>query len=192
MRNEVKSAEARKSEGGSEEVKSEEPNQQGSSPTALIVIVIVLVVLVLGGVGIGGYFIYKVSKAKQATDDTLNKIRALVATTVPATPETPTPTTKLPSASAYDYSKASGNGLYPWTSTRLVTAADLAGKSQWDMDIMRNEIYARYGRSFVRDDLQNYFNQQSWYQPNSNFTESWLTSTESKNAAFIADWQKTH
>jgi serine/threonine-protein kinase len=37
--------------------------------------------------------------------------------------------------------------------TRTVTENDLQGKSDWELDVMRNEIYARYGRWFNRAEL---------------------------------------
>jgi hypothetical protein len=68
--------------------------------------------------------------------------------------------------------------------------SDLYGKSDWELDIMRNSIYAKYGRTFRRNDLQQYFNRQSWYRPNSNFYEGMLTATERRNAALIAQYQR--
>ncbi len=56
-------------------------------------------------------------------------------------------------------------GDWPFFMTRPVTQDDLAGKSKWDLDVMRNEIYARYGRTFARQDLQKYFAGKSWYTP---------------------------
>ena len=37
-----------------------------------------------------------------------------------------------------------------------------------ELEIMRNEIYARHGWVFNRRDLQDYFGRQSWYQPKGN------------------------
>ena len=34
-----------------------------------------------------------------------------------------------------------------------------------ELRLARNEIYARHGRMFKADDLQNYFNSKSWYRP---------------------------
>jgi len=34
-----------------------------------------------------------------------------------------------------------------------------------DLDLMRNEIYARHGWIFRRPDLRKYFESQSWYRP---------------------------
>jgi hypothetical protein len=54
---------------------------------------------------------------------------------------------------------------WPFFMTRPVTDDDLRGKSKWELDLMRNEIYARAGRTFARQDLQKYFASKSWYTP---------------------------
>jgi hypothetical protein len=48
---------------------------------------------------------------------------------------------------------------------RPVQQTDVAGKTVAELELMRNEIFARYGRKFGREDLQDYFNRRSWYQP---------------------------
>jgi hypothetical protein len=40
---------------------------------------------------------------------------------------------------------------------------DLQGKSKWELEVMRNEIFARHGRPFRRPALQKYFESQLWY-----------------------------
>ena len=52
-----------------------------------------------------------------------------------------------------------------WTSDRQVTDNDLQGLGHDDLELMRNEIYARHGWIFKRQDLQAYFTAQSWYKP---------------------------
>jgi hypothetical protein len=59
----------------------------------------------------------------------------------------------------------SAQGGEPFFMTRRITANDLAGKSQSDARLMRNEIYARKGRRFKDPNLQQYFDGQSWYHP---------------------------
>nr|WP_245916067.1 YARHG domain-containing protein [Merismopedia glauca] len=76
---------------------------------------------------------------------------------------------------------------------RLVTEDDLQGKSKLQLDLIRNEIYARYGRRFDRQELQTYFNRQPWYTPQyppDNFPERLLTPIQKRNALFIARYQK--
>lgn len=99
---------------------------------------------------------------------------------------------------AQDFSMTPPNNLPPPESppffmTRLLTANDLLGKTKWELDVMRNEIYARYGRMFLRKDLQDYFSAQSWYEPKhspEDFPESALSNIQQKNVKFIADYQK--
>lgn len=78
--------------------------------------------------------------------------------------------------------------------TRLVTAADLEGLSTWELDVMRNEIFARYGRGFNRADLQAHFDQQPWYtrryDPEIFPTDRLLTEIQKANAAFILTYQE--
>jgi serine/threonine protein kinase, bacterial len=90
-------------------------------------------------------------------------------------------------------SSPSASDNLPYFMMRRVNEADLAGKSKQELDIIRNEIYARYGRRFKRPDLQAYFDRQPWYVPQypiDNFPESLLTPIQKQNALFIAKYQK--
>ncbi len=49
-----------------------------------------------------------------------------------------------------------------------LTVEDLEGKTAAELDIMRNEIYARKGYVFKRQDLQTYFEKQPWYEGKTN------------------------
>jgi hypothetical protein len=42
---------------------------------------------------------------------------------------------------------------------------DLSYKSCWELKVMRNEIYARYGYKFKSKDMREYFLRQDWYTP---------------------------
>ena len=78
-------------------------------------------------------------------------------------------------------------GKYPEGSTRNLNESDLAGKSNWDLRIMRNEIFARHGRRFKSADLRNYFMSQSWYNPQ--FDEVQLTEIEKRNVEFLKSYE---
>jgi serine/threonine protein kinase, bacterial len=81
---------------------------------------------------------------------------------------------------------------YAWLSQRLVTEKDLEGKSGYDLDIMRNWVFASHGRRFETDGLQAYFNRQSWYRPKylpQKFPENLLSTTERQNVKYIASFQ---
>ncbi len=51
----------------------------------------------------------------------------------------------------------------PDSDTHLYTDSELYAMSPDDLEIARNEIYARYGRGFNSTSLQGYFDSQAWY-----------------------------
>jgi serine/threonine-protein kinase len=137
----------------------------------------------------------------------VNSSSTLVPTTTPVSPVTssftpvvpstipsvaPPPTPEVSVVTTLEEPSSSSDEL-PFFMTRRVTEADLAGKSQFELDLMRNEIYARYGRRFKRQELQAYFDRQPWYTPQyspDSFPETLLTPIQKRNALFIAKYQK--
>jgi tetratricopeptide (TPR) repeat protein len=100
----------------------------------------------------------------------------------PAAPVTPPPVASPPS----------GPGVWPWTSERLITGDDLQGMSGRDLELMRNEIYARHGWVFRRPDLRRYFEGQPWYRPNKDglanrMVEAELSGVERRNIQIIRE-----
>lgn len=80
------------------------------------------------------------------------------------------------------------SGLFPFTSTRKITYDDICELSEYELKIMRNEIYARHGYIFDSEDMKRFFSQQSWYRPVSkNIT---LSSTERYNVEFIKSYEQ--
>ncbi|MBE9229102.1 YARHG domain-containing protein [Phormidium sp. LEGE 05292] len=82
---------------------------------------------------------------------------------------------------------------FTWISKRQVTDADLFDKNALELDILRNSIYARYGRRFKSQELQQYFSSQSWYRPiysPESFPDNLLTPLEQKNVAYILEYQE--
>lgn len=78
-------------------------------------------------------------------------------------------------------------------STSLISEDSLKGKSKFELDIMRNEPYARHGYIFKRKDLQDYFQTQEWYKPQASdmkMIESTLTDAEKRNIQSILNLQK--
>lgn len=80
--------------------------------------------------------------------------------------------------------------LMPWSNDRSLTNADLAGYTNWQLTLIRNEIYARHGRPFSNANIRAYFNGTGWYAPNTSFREAWLSELERQNAAFIRSYQQ--
>ena len=56
-----------------------------------------------------------------------------------------------------------GTYICPNSDSRYLVKADLVGLSSWELLLARNEIFARHGRKFVDENIQAYFNSQSWY-----------------------------
>jgi hypothetical protein len=54
---------------------------------------------------------------------------------------------------------------------------------------LRNEIFARHGRTFKDAQLQSYFASQEWYQPNSQFDLNMLTAIERANVQTIQRYE---
>jgi len=73
----------------------------------------------------------------------------------------------------------------PAFSVRLLTEADIRGKSRAELRIMRNEIFARHGHIFQSQDLRDHFSAMDWYNPRFNDVTHLLNDIERQNVAFI-------
>lgn len=85
--------------------------------------------------------------------------------------------------------------ILPDSATRVYSASELSGLTDWQLCLARNEIYARHGRGFDTQSIQDYFNSQSWYtrlySPKEfDSMKSPLNSTEMKNAETIKSVEK--
>ncbi|MBX3531513.1 MAG: YARHG domain-containing protein [Rhizobiaceae bacterium] len=77
--------------------------------------------------------------------------------------------------------------IFPDSDRRLLTADEVSPLNAADLRIARNEIYARRGRKFVRQDLQEHFGKFDWYKPQ--FGEVELTFIEQKNVDLIRKYE---
>lgn len=59
----------------------------------------------------------------------------------------------------------SNSYVLPNSASHSYSTSELSHLTDWELYLARNEIYARHGRRFNNDDLQRYFNAQSWYTP---------------------------
>ena len=78
--------------------------------------------------------------------------------------------------------------MLPTSSIFLLDPAMLAGLSDNTLWIARNEIYARHGRQFTNEYLQQYFNRRTWYEgviPPQEFQESALNQIERDNLQLL-------
>ena len=84
-----------------------------------------------------------------------------------------------------------GHYVLPNSATHLYMGDELAAMSDWELYIARNEIFARHGRTFQKEDLQSYFDGQEWYEPRYSPDEfdamvgTLLNDTERANASTI-------
>ncbi len=135
--------------------------------------------LLLGAVFVlGGLVVYQFTKERVSTETNQANKETPKSSEKPTQPPTPQPTREVQSAIA---------GKYPEGSTRLLNENDIAGKSSWDLRIMRNEIFARHGRRFKNPELRNYFISQSWYNPQ--FDEVQLSEIEKRNVEFLKSYE---
>jgi YARHG domain-containing protein len=82
------------------------------------------------------------------------------------------------------------NQIHQELSTTPITRALLDGLFLEDASQMRQEIYARHGKTFKEPWLQKYFSSFDWYKADPNFTDAVLTEVEKKNIATIAAYEK--
>ncbi len=70
-----------------------------------------------------------------------------------------------------------------------VTVELLAGIPKPVLRLLRNTVYAKYGRPFDSRDLQAYFNSKSWYQINPNYRDSAISATDRANIDLIQKYE---
>lgn len=82
--------------------------------------------------------------------------------------------------------------ILPGSDSRYLSRSDLEGFTAEDCRLARNEIYARHGRMFQDEALQNYFNSFDWYHPSispDDFDESMLNDYEVANRDLIVAYE---
>ncbi|HEY2964487.1 MAG TPA: YARHG domain-containing protein [Pyrinomonadaceae bacterium] len=72
---------------------------------------------------------------------------------------------------------------------KTITEQMLQGLSLHELRLLRNEIYARHGRMFHADWLQQYFSSQSWYSPDENFKDEELSGNDELNVETIVKYE---
>ena len=72
---------------------------------------------------------------------------------------------------------------------RAVTDQMLKGLSLHELRLLRNEVYARHGRSFRAPWLQQYFFMQPWYTPDDNFKDEQLSGFDKQNVETIVQYE---
>lgn len=81
-------------------------------------------------------------------------------------------------------------GDHPETSTKKLTEADVENLSVEELEIMRNEIYARHGYSFKNKKMRYYFEGLEWYFPMGVDIRSQLSDIETQNIELIYRYEE--
>jgi len=74
-------------------------------------------------------------------------------------------------------------------STKDMSERDVAGLFPEIARRLRNEIFARHGRTFKDPHLQSYFASQDWYRPNPRFDPAMLSAIEKANVKTIQNYE---
>jgi hypothetical protein len=83
-------------------------------------------------------------------------------------------------------------GKYTYATWRLLTNDEMEKMTQTDLQIMRNEIYARYGYQFKKgSDMDLYFKKQPWYHGYYRDINNFLTGLEKQNIELIRVIEKS-
>lgn len=105
-----------------------------------------------------------------------------------AGPQTPESNALQPETQAAAVSES--EYIFPDAATRFLTQAEVDKLSLQAACYAKNEIYARHGRIFLSQELQDYFNSKSWYmgiiEPDE-FSDLVFNDYEKKNLLLIVD-----
>ena len=72
---------------------------------------------------------------------------------------------------------------------KTISEPMLQGLSLHELRLLRNEIYARHGRQFRAEWLQQYFFSQPWYTPDENFKDEELSGSDKLNVETIVRYE---
>ncbi|MFS0518679.1 YARHG domain-containing protein [Nostoc sp. UIC 10607] len=174
-----------------------QPTPQGNSQNNILV-----GSLIAGGlIGASVIISQVLTKPTQSTADKTVLTSETPSTVTSPVIETPTltlnspsvPTQSIPSSTTSISPDATAAiNTYFWLSQRLITDTDLDGKDGFELDIMRNSIFASHGRRFDTPELQDYFNKQPWYRPIYSpkaFPPKLLSKLEQQNVEYISKYQ---
>jgi len=81
-------------------------------------------------------------------------------------------------------------GMYPQASSELLGEADVENMLEEELEVMRNEIYARHGYSFKDKAMRARFDSTSWYMPMGVDIREQLTDIEVQNIDLIYRYEE--
>lgn len=103
----------------------------------------------------------------------------------PAAPAAPAPARQEETPSIPEHlTKVEGYLVAP---DRVLSEAELQGRSKAELRVMRNEIFARHGRIFQSADLSAYFSAKPWYKQDPNYADSMLSEVDKQNMKILQE-----
>lgn len=81
-------------------------------------------------------------------------------------------------------------GNWPQGSMRLLKTAEVENLSKNELQLMRQEIFARHGYCFSKKEFRQRFENEDWYVPDTVDIRGRLTDIEKKNIALIKRYEK--
>lgn len=102
---------------------------------------------------------------------------------------------EIPEEQKVEENSSNGDFIISDSSTRFLTNADLNVLTAEEIRIARNEIFARHGRIFKSEDMNDYFRKKDWYKPSvpaEQFDNSYLNKIELENLKLITNYEKAH
>lgn len=177
-----------------EETAQVKTEAQPSKNNACIIIVVIVLLVGFFATGLLAWFTWKYFFNKKITPK-INLFPTGIPTREVLNP-TPLPTWETPllqpttATQSTPTPAVSSNYIFPDSNIREIAEAQLWNLTPWQLKVARNEIYARYGRSFVHQDLACYFATKEWYVKNPAFSSSQLTTLENKNVAIILAYEQ--
>lgn len=103
---------------------------------------------------------------------------------------TETITPKTYSLERKNFAYTTNVGEFPEASQRLLKDKDVNNLLKYELELMRNEIFARHGYCFKKKDLREQFEDKDWYVPHTVDVRGDLTEIEKQNIALIKKYEK--
>lgn len=94
----------------------------------------------------------------------------------------------IPASAASVMEIGQGDYILPESSMKSYTMEEISGMTAQQLSYARNEIFARYGRAFKSEELQDYFGTKQWYQPSisaDEFDAGCLSELENENVDLL-------
>ena len=170
---------------------NETPSGKSNQSALNIAIVVVLILLCITV----GYLVYTLLSTKIENEISRRESRIEYTENTSRETEEETVDEEIEDSSMEDEMSEEEISEYilPDSDSKYLSESDLEGLSAEDCRLARNEIYARHGRMFDAEELQQYFSEKSWYVPTyapSEFQESWLNDYEVYNRDLIVEYEK--